>query len=389
MATIISDDPAIKRVLEKLVTLVTDNGARLHTEIEIVCLKGELSINSQLDHLNSEEIIMIPETCLPAVNDFKISLKGDKLIAEPDASKNVSKLHISVFDLMVELFNLTGKISAHLKISPRLTLRNAPNIIEHLYLPSLDSEDNSDLDAAVINSFIATRHKTHAGRKVLMPIIDCLNHHYNAKPFKRVNADKGGIVIFNSKPVASSNEVFVSYNPFLDALDIYKHCGFVDIFYPLCRSIPLLIDMGTIGKIRVRRDIEQKAPLDASVDQKDIDYPKDLHIYFPTIQQADKDTLTISSLIIPSETAPMSLRRILGNLIKRLSPDIGDADLVTCIYQVEAMILKVNHDYYDKLATLLDSEPEANISSDTKETLLLLIQTQKKHLDEYQMRLEN
>ena len=396
MATIISDNPAIKSVLEKLVTLVTDNGARLHPEIEIVSSNGELSINSKLDRQNTDEIIWIPEACLPTVTDFNIKIEGGKLIAEPDTNKVVSKLHISIFDLMIALYNLTDKISSHFKTSPSLALCNAPNIVNHLYKGSLQRLNCDDVNKTAVSTFFASRYlkygKNNESRYVLMPFLDFLNHHCNSHSYIEgapTDVDNGSISALNSKPISSSNETFASYCDGVDSLSTYMSYGFVDIFSPELRSIPHVIDIGNIGKISVNRAISNNASPNETANQIDVRHPKDLHYYFPRINQLANNTLMVNSLIIPCNSAPLSLRRILAILIKLLSPNTGDTDLMKYILHAEERILSINNAYYDELQVLINSEPDVNISSDTRETLLLLIQTQKKHLTDYQMRLKN
>jgi len=391
MSIIISDCPKIQLVLDKLVSLILQNNGRLNPNIQIISSEGELSIKSKLNRKDLAEIIYVPDACLPSIEDFNLVLDGDTIVAKTHIKHNASNLQVEIFLLMIDLFNLTKKIKFHCKTWPVLALKNAPNIINHLQKGSRYELKNLSLSDDIISSFIRTRwfkYSTESNeRMILLPLIDCINHHHNGQAFITGAAESGnkGVSVINSKPVASSDECFVRYNASNDALDHYIIYGFVDIFASMPLSVPHFIDLGIIGKLKINRIFKQKLPLNRNVKENDLPYPKDLHNYFPEILENKNKLLEVSGLIIPPKEAVFSLRRILQILIKMLSPSIADTDLLKCTLHCETTILRMNHRYYDELQVLLhDSPPESKLSAESITSLSLLVTHQKEHFFEYQ-----
>lgn len=399
MINISSDCPILKVTLENLVILLTSNGARLNPAIEIVGINKELSIRSTIDHNNHEEIIYIPSACIPSIADFSLSLENDCLAAAPIAGKNTSKLHMDIFNLMIDIYNLTGKIKTHRKTFPNISLINATNIFGHLVNGSqyeILNDRNVINDDYIIKSFISTRQffytENHKARMVILPVIDYLNHHSKGIGYIRHKSKmlgNGGISTTNSKPIISSNECYTSYNNDNDALGLYMKYGYVDIYTPIARSIPFSLDFGETGKIIINRKVLPKISIGSDAQTQSLNYPKDLHYYFPEFRKTDDSTLEVSSLIIPSGAAPLSLRRILSILIRMLASSIDNEDLLRLMVQAESTILLKNIDYYDELESLINTESDVNISSESKEAIQLLIKSQKHHFSEYKKRLSN
>ena len=391
MTTIISDDQDIRSVLDSLVTLVTSNGGRLNPGVEIVSANGQLSIHSTLDSASQEEIIYVPESCLPSLDDFNVFLDGDKMIAEPGAGNKVSDLHAEMINRMLDLYNLTGKISEHRLSFPVLALKNAPAIMSHLYTggqcrPGNDKAGDSEHE--IIDSFFGSRrfsYVTNAGvKKVIMPIIDCLNHHCSSPGYRQVGLNgtgERGIATYHSRPLASSSECFVRYTEDNDALGLYIKYGFVDLASTIVRSIPLYIDIYGVGRIKVNRFVLPKVALEKIPAEA-----QDLHYYFPHIKRLNTNTLELSHLMIPPEQAQPSLRRILAMLIRVMAPAMDNDTLATLVQQAESQLLTKNNNFYTELEQLLNLEPEDNIAAHTVETLRLLIRTQKDRLAGYQQR---
>jgi hypothetical protein len=394
MITITSDNQEVKLALERLVDLVTSNGGRLNSGIEITSSKGELSIISRLGRANHDEIIFIPEACLPTMDDFHISLEGDNMIARPRRKNNVSALHAEITNVMLNLFNLSGKISYHRNTFPLFSLSNAPNLTNHLGLaqPRAANDKPYAPDQEIIKSFFGSRvcvyeNKQGAKKEVVMPIIDCLNHHHSSPGYGKIksdNIDRRGMFIYNSKPLSSSNECFVGYNIDNDALGLYLGYGFVDTTTLILRSIPLHINLDGVGRIIVRRNVRpQVSPENIPPEAKDLLY------YFPHIKRVNTNTLELSHLMIPPVNAPFALRRILAILIKILAPALDNNHLLKLVSQAEAQVLQQNNNFYTQLEILLGIEPQGTISPQVSDALLLLSKVQKDKLSSYKERLLN
>jgi len=389
MSAIRTDDHEISLLLDRLVRLVNEHGGKLHADIEMVCEQGELSIHSRLGDDNHDEIIFGPEACLPCPDDFIFSLDGDTLIATPRPRAKAGAAQVAVMALMLELYNRTGKIHSHRQASPILALSNAPTILSHLYHGGQcrpDSDFGGDGDKEIIDSFIASRRFNYFAdgvtRKVLMPIIDFLNHNYSSSDFRQVGqqaAQTRGLSVLNSTPLPGSSECFVRYNTDGDALGMYIKYGFVDVNATFLRSIPMYIDLYGVGRIKVNRFVLQMIPDDRLPLEA-----RDLQAYFPHTGRLNATTLEVSQLIIPPPEDSLSLRRILAVLIRVLSPSIDDNTLKTLVHQAETQLLIKNRNYYVELEQLLSLESESALAPATVDVLHLLGRTQMDRLNRYQ-----
>jgi len=389
MSAIRADDHEITLLLDRLVRLVTDHGGFVHPEIEIVSAQGELSIHSRLGVDNHDEIIFVPEVCLPGLDDFSIKLDGDSLVARPRSAGKAGAAQIEAMDLMLDLYNLSAKIHAHRQTSPGLTLINAPNVMSHLYTGGQCRPDNdqiSDSDEDIIDSFFGSRRFSYmdngVAKKVIMPIIDFLNHHYRSSGYCRdeqTASGRNGISVLHSRPLAGSSECFVRYSTDSDVLGLYIKYGFVDVNAIFLRSIPVYIDLYGVGRIKVNRFVLPMVPADKIPVEA-----RDLHAYFPHIGRLDATTLEVSHLIIPPAQDQLSLRRILAMLIRVLSPAIDDNSLMVLVRQAESQLLMKNRNYYVELGQLVSLEPETVIQSSTVAALHQLSQMQMDKLSRYQ-----
>ncbi len=70
----------------------------------------------------------MPDSCLIRTADFLFGLDdGGNLVAEPESG--VTRLHARLMQLMLQLFNLTGKIERHMHSLPWWLAAAHPEII--------------------------------------------------------------------------------------------------------------------------------------------------------------------------------------------------------------------------------------------------------------------
>jgi len=268
------DNNEIKLSLEKLYKKIVSNGGWLNPEIIIHELKGELSVSSKLDAAVNEPLIRIPEECLPTINDFDLYIENDELSIRTSHS-NANDLHMCLVELMLDIFNQTRKLSWHRKTSPWFAFSKSPSLQDKLFegrasAPKIakhyDLYKSGDYDQLLIDTFLGSRtlnFKSSASRLAkprLMPFIDYANHHRQCPGFNtRKKEDLSGseLVIVNSKPIAGSDECFVSYHKGFDALDTYLIYGFTDLSAPYVRSIPVKIMLSNGEIINVHSKITQ------------------------------------------------------------------------------------------------------------------------------------
>lgn len=393
MVHIVADDALVESKLRDLVSLTKENGARFHTEIEILSSNGDMRIDSRLERANNDPLIFMPDSCLPRVDDFEVSLEGNDLAFRPH-SKQVNRLHIELFGMILELFNLTGKIETHKKTFPWLVFANSESMLECLHSGRsvsgkyFDYVKVGDLDRLTIESFLGARYVNHPyqdgrGMKAaLMPIIDCLNHHSFANGYLHGSPDpevKKGLMVRNSKPMENSDECFVRYNK-ADALSAYLSYGFVDGSTVILRSVPLTIQLPGGGSIHVHA---YTFPQDA--DQIPPGF-EDIRYYFPTVRRTGEKELQVSHLMIPPDGKPRALRRILGFLIALLAPGLSKKALKSVLRKSEMQILEDNDNYYAGLQGLLNSRRNKDVSAENIAVLNQLLRGQRDKLNAYKKR---
>jgi hypothetical protein len=379
MAIIISGDPAVESVLEKLVTLILTNGGRLHPSLEIHANNGELSAQSQAATDQQSEFIFIPESCLPSSEDFSLTLNNDQIIAT-EKTTDIPAQQKQAFQLIIELYNLTNKIATHRNTFPSLTLANTPELYQHLIkavTTDITASDFDNIDDFIIETYLGSRYVSYGNaetgikNRVIMPLIDCINHHNNCKGYKleRSNSIRIGLSIPNQKPNTASNECYARYGK-LDALKSFFSYGFIDNSSHFVRSVPLTIDLGE-HQIQVKSDtpMEEVPKIHPSLaDAK----------YFMPFASLSGSSMEISHLLIPENDKHAVLRRILEMLTLYLTGrEFSSKETATLVLKIEAAILKENTQYYKKLQ-LLANHYKSQLNPETKK---LLKQLSKKQLD--------
>lgn len=393
MVDIIADDHLVELKLRELVALAENNGAYFHSEMSIASSENEFRIETKLEPYKTDPVIKIADTFLPRIDDFHIKLEGNDINLEPRSDK-VSRLHVDVFEKILELFNLTEKIKAHKKVFPMIALADNKNILEYLNKGTSIADQyyahlkNDNLDHLITSSFFGARYIKHNyqdGNRVrgaIMPVIDFVNHHGLAITYLNASTEpeiNEGLMIRNSKPLPGSDECFVRYNK-LDALSAYMSYGFIDMTAPTLRSIPLVLSVRDAGTIKVDADVYTDDVTGLPPEHLDIQY------YFPHIKRAEKQELHVGHLMIPSDGNPAPLRRVLQFLINVLSPNIPKKVLKKLVRKAEEEVLIKNINYYVKLKELLESEIEKTTDGAKFETLNQLIKLQQKSLISYRKR---
>lgn len=393
MVHLFTDDTLVESKLHDLINLTKQNGASFHNEIEIISKNGEMRIDSRLGRSNSEPLIYLPDSCLPRIDDFDVGLDGNDLTFKPRSNK-VNNLHAELFGMILELFNLTGKIETHRKTFPWLVFANSVNILECLHKGRSVSDKyydyfkSGDLDRLTIETFLGARYVNHPYqgghgiKSALMPIIDCLNHHSFAKGYLHGSPNpmiEKGLLVRNSKPLDNSDECFVRYNK-ADSLSAYMSYGFVDSSAVMMRSIPLTLDLSEAGIIYVHT---YTFPMNAEHIPPVFE---DIKYFFPTVRRTGKKELQVSHLMIPPDNAARSLRRILEFLVMTLSPELLKKELKRLVRKCEMQILNENFNYYDRLQDLLNTQRNKDVSANSVAVLNQLIQGQQEKLNSYKER---
>ena len=387
------ENPALKKALVDLHALIVDCGGYVSDDVTLLEVQGELSILSSLPNDNHENLIVLPDSCLPRINDFVIKAHDNELSAEPRSS-NVSETHIATMGLMINVYNITNKLSKHRATNPWLALKNSPALMQKLYEaraaePKVkeyyEKFKRNNFDELLLDSFLGSRmfDLNSAGESerlyCIMPFIDFANHYLGSPPIQLNNDKASTLSLRNSVPIAGSKECYYCYS-ILDALDSFLVFGFVDANSLFVRSVPLQFDLNEYSRIQVHSRATRLFTGKLS------DYVQDLRLYLPYILEVDDSVMQLSHLIIPGETAPVALRRVLTYLIRDWKPGLAPSVVNNIVINAEKSIINKNVDYYTSLLSAIEGSDD--VSADITQSMKSLVDIQLNKLYQYQGRIK-
>ncbi len=391
------DDKDVEQCLKKLEAQVISAGGWLSDDVIICSNDGNLSIETSLPAESQDKLISLPPKSLLPLEKVSLGLRDDDLYII-SSDETIPPEQLALFATYVELCNLTHKISFHRANSPWVTLRDHPDTLKYITISRADSRtvkefselsmSSEDADQLVIDTYIKTRTlnfkegkgiaaKTY---KVIMPLIDCLNHHPKAHGYFNVS-EKGqepSLSVVNSKPIANSDEVFVCYGIF-DPLDTYITYGYVDKNSLFVRSIPLLIDLKDGFSIKVKSEVGLLYGGDMPPDIAD------LRSFMPILYSNEDKVLEVSHMIIPPPTSPFALRRVLAELIKEVNPSLSSDDeaLEGQVRAAESQIISANTEFFEDLLRHIEEKLKSKPDSYVFEMLKDMVNTQLGNLKKY------
>lgn len=390
------ENPIFEKLLSELHDLILEYGGYVNDKIIFLEEQGELSILSSLPKENTDELIVLPDACLPRIDDFLITVQDNKLLASPKSS-DVRESHVVVMGLMMDGYNITNKLAKHRETNPWLALKQSPVLMQKLYEARYDApkikqfyekyESKKD-EELLMDTFIGSRTlalNPGGGEKsprCLMPLIDFVNHYFVGSEFQVSNDQNRTISIRNFVPVTGSQECFVRYT-ILDALDSFLLYNFVDLSVPFVRSVPLQFDLHELSGVQVQACVSQlyRGTLPAPVN--------DLRMYIPYVMEGDDSVMQLSHLLIPGATAPLALRRVLAFYIRGWKPGLSLPAVKKIILNAEELIVHENTKYYMNLSSFIETTDDCNVPAGIVSSIKILVDSQLKKLQQYQMRIQN
>ena len=385
----------VQNAISALHDICMREGAMLHDSLRVaVGPEDAIWLESDLPADSRETLASLPASCLPSLDDFRLTLAGDEIrIAEQFAG---SETQAECLSQMLAIYNATGKLAAHRATSPWHALHDAPELLDKLAAARRGAPRIEHLherlavaaaDDFALETFLGTRK--YAGPKnqsngkssdVLLPFIDYANHHSHAPGFQAqesLNHAEHVIGLANARPLHNNPEVRVRYSQ-IDPLDSYLTYDFVDTTSDILRSIPLTIELD-VGTIEVAARIGRRSGKHQKLPQQ----MHDLRPFMPTIQERDEARLTLSHLLVPEVKRPMILRRVLNWSIRQIDPHIKLNRLRAEVTAAEAQVIDANRAFYDDL-----KDKSAQVAAPAPRTALAtLVEVQKDRLDAYSDRL--
>ncbi|GAA0353480.1 hypothetical protein GCM10009092_17320 [Bowmanella denitrificans] len=320
-------------VTKKLITTLEKNGAFFDQRIRFVIFDGNLSIVTSQSIEDPTVLMSVPVRCMPLLDDYEFSIDTSyQLICTPKKVPMNSE-SVPIMQLLIELYNATGKIQQWKDVYPLTALAAHPELLNKLceskrhssslnaMLDLLRSEKNEEL---LISSYFSSRRFSYnqktlktAGVRThneveygLLSVIDFLNHSMHV-PGYSVNEDKPSIEVAGNK-LNSGDEIFVRYN-FDDPVITYLTYGFVDEHAPWFFSVPLEFQISNGLNIRV---------LNCTGAVNNAKIPKEmqgLRDFLPSTFALEDNRLDISSLVIPGKDRWTSLMMIVNFILNYIN----------------------------------------------------------------------
>jgi hypothetical protein len=398
MAIIQAENPDIRRELEKLEDLVSEGGGGVHSELVIRESGGGLSIETSEPMAPDREIIRLSREIVLPTDKCDIVIKNGQFDVTYPKNSNMTTLQRKLMESMLSLYNLTNKVALHEEYSFLLSLKNSPALLERLAQGRPFGSELAKWQESVVkampeekyneflkDTYLKTRHlgyndyvRANAVR-ILMPIVDFLNHHWHGSTFiMGKGARVGDLSVGCRQLIEGSLECFAFYNV-MDSHDALYRYDFVDAFAPVVRSVPLELTVPGEGTIRINSNA-------GAVDPKKLTKEiSDLFRFIPYMaREKDKNLLTASHLMIPGKDSPRALRRILYLLLINLTGrQIDKEEALRWIEEVEEQILVKNLEYYNGLLDMIAGLPAEETASFGVQRIRELALLQKSKIEAY------
>lgn len=351
----------IQQKMLEMVELLVDNGAFFHPDVVIKEIEGSISIetNENCSLRKGAKVMEYNKDLLVPLKDIKLSLNGNDFDVEfisaelTEYQKNITKLHF-------EIYNLTNKIELHQQWDPWISNAADKDFIYMLSYLNGNEEAAERRTASVkstlsseelINSFIGTRKINlpyrGQGALFLMPIIDYLNHHADAKGY---DSNNDNLTIYLSKSNQQTNECYVCYNS-MDVVTSLFNYGFVDEQSELVKSQACTLTL-PIGKIEISNN-SKIGRLTQSFEPK----YKVVGKHLPDIYEVKRGKISVSHITIPcAKSQKRHLRLILSFILGAWvqQKQLSSMQISEYVTELERQIIELNISFYQKYLTKVE-----------------------------------
>jgi hypothetical protein len=356
-----SDSLSVEQELKELVRLCERSGSHFHPDLIIQCQDKELGLASEKPH-DKVLAALSPSSLLPVKRE-NFTLERNHLVLSEKADTGWSVLQSDIAAIIFSIYKQTDKVDQYKKNAYWLSLVNDPELRIHIAnARPFGSKDSRFLDHSkspeiqkqvIIDNFLQSRilagqEPGKINRPVIVPIVEYINHHWNGSPFQNhADGNDGGITVWCSMPAQDSKECFGYYSA-MDGLDSYIKYGFVDYAAPFVRSIPVDIELDSVGKIEILGAMAKSAPGKIFQGLKTI--PRQI----PGLTVLREGELVrISHIFFPGQRTPNAMRAILRILIQQLiQGNENELALKQLVRKSEEIIIKANIEFYEKLKKL-------------------------------------
>lgn len=251
-----SDNPALGRLLYDLINLVTSNGGHVHPGVRLRARDGQLGIHCGRSMCDADtSLFRLPRELLVPVDSIQWAARDDQLQAI-SGTEPLTPLQRDLLALHVDLYNASHKLPWAVGNLPALALRSHTPLLQALQAirPGFGQETPQ-----AARAFVRTRVFKLEGSRVLMPLIDFLNHHPKGGRFQLDAAS----MTMTVAQTGDDDECFAAYGGRRDVLDLALHYGYADKRTPFAFVAPLECAAPGLGRLRIAaRKVQALHPLD-------------------------------------------------------------------------------------------------------------------------------
>ncbi|MFM7511905.1 MAG: hypothetical protein ACKO3F_00825 [Cyanobium sp.] len=250
-----TEQSAVAEVLQQMAALCQFHGASWHPQLEVEELQGSLRLLAPA--CCSGPLITLPTALLVPIDGARWGA-GSRALELLEAPGGITAVQRELLELHIALYNATSKISWWSREHPSRLVEQSAAVAEALVplKPSWCKHEVSGASVATpAEAFLATRsfgwRKDAASEtqcRMLMPLIDLLNHHQRGAPYKLIDQ----AMVIEAAQVGD-RECFAHYGGRRDVLDLALHYGHFDLSTPFAHTAPLEMAVEGVGWIRVEQ----------------------------------------------------------------------------------------------------------------------------------------
>ena len=251
-----ADIPVLGRLLQVMMDLVMAHGGQVHPGVRLVARDGQLAVHCNRSMCDDGlPLFRLPRELLIPVDSIQWSSHDDRLQAT-SGLEPLTAVQRELLAVHVDLYNASNKLPWAAKHLPVVALRSHVPLVDAIQAirPGFGREAH---EAAW--TFIRTRVFNLDGKRVLMPLMDLLNHHPKGGRFQ-VDASSMTMAVAQT---GDDDECFAAYGGRRDVLDMALHYGYADSRTPYACVAPLACGLPGLGRLQITsRRVQALHPLD-------------------------------------------------------------------------------------------------------------------------------
>lgn len=256
MAMVDADNPALSSSLIASIVMVSAHGGQVHPGVRLIARDGQLSVHCDRSMGESDcPLFRLPRELLVPVDSIQWASSEDRLQAVAGL-ESLTAVQRELLTLHVDLYNVSNKLAWAARHLPTLALRTHKSVVDAIQSirPGFGREA---IEAA--QAFVRTRVFNLEGKRVLMPLMDLLNHHPKGGRFQ---IDAASMTMAVAQP-GDDDECFAVYGGRRDVLDMALHYGYADARIPYACVAPLTCELAELGRLEITsRRVQALHPLD-------------------------------------------------------------------------------------------------------------------------------